>query len=314
VLEAPDGAAGLAYIRTHRSSIGLVVVDMLMPHDGILTCLQIRTEAPQLPLLPFTGAAAYAAMAAELGCAPTLFKPASPNTLAAALWQAIRFRPPPLIASPLIAYLQQQAAASERAVQLQRQAVLRVVVLASSEVLRAGLQSSITAAGGAVRIATTSAAILQNGLGSLRVSLLVADSDIEPVAIDIAQMFHLPLLIVARTMVAAYRAAEVAQGVVVEPVSPQTMAESLTAVAAGTEYRDRLLDVLLAQTPLSSTEQAVGQLLLQGLKDDEIAQRMSQQPQTVRAHKTHMYAKLGVRNRNEFVAWVEAERLGRRRA
>ena len=94
VLEAPDGATGVECVRAHRLSLDLVVLDMMMPHDGIMTCLQIRTEVPHIPILPFTGEAAYAATASQLGCAPAVFKPASPGVLAAALYQAIGLAPP----------------------------------------------------------------------------------------------------------------------------------------------------------------------------------------------------------------------------
>jgi DNA-binding NarL/FixJ family response regulator len=178
--------------------------------------------------------------------------------------------------------------------------------------LCAGLQQSITAAGGSVRVATASAAILRNGLGSLRISLLVADSDIQTQAIDLAQTFGLPLLIVARTMTAAYRAAELTEGVVVDPVSPGTMAEALHTVAAGKCYRDTLLETILKQTGLTKTEQEVGRLVLQGLKDEEIAARLVQQRQTVRTHLMHLYSKLEVHSRDAFIAWAETERVAQR--
>ena len=110
------------------------------------------------------------------------------------------------------------------------------------------MRSSVTAAGGWVRYATTRTATSNSGLGSLRSSLLVADSDIQAAAVEVAHTFQLPLLIVARTMAAAYRATEVAQGVVVELAALRIMSEELAAVGSGACYHDRLLTVLLAQT------------------------------------------------------------------
>ncbi len=311
VLEAFDGASGVECVRANHRNLDLVLVDMMMPHDGIMTCLQIRMEAPHLSLLPFTGEATYVAAASKLGCAPALLKPASPRVLAAALHEALNLTPPSLPADPFLFYMHQHAAKSEHTVRQQRQAVLRAVVLASSELLRAGLEGSITAAGGSVRFATTSAAIIRNGLPELKVSLLVADSDIQASAIDLAQSFHLPLLIVARSLTAAYHAAEVTQGVVVDPVSPRTMAEAMNVVASGECYHDTLLTTILTQTTLTKTEQTVGRLVLQGLKDEQIAVRLSQAPQTVRTHLMHLYAKLGVHSRDSFLTWVEATRVGR---
>jgi DNA-binding NarL/FixJ family response regulator len=310
VEQATDGAAGLEYVRAHRSGLDVVVVDMMMPHDGIKTCIQLRIEAPHLPLLPFTGATLYTAAATELGCAPPVLKPASPDILAQALYQAVGFAPLPLPASGLLTYLQQQAAESEHAIRLQRHAVERIFILGSSEMVGAGLENIIRAAGESVFFRTTSVTILRKGLGGLCRSLLIADSDVQNIAVDVAQSFHLPLLIVARTMVAGYRAASVAQGVVVEPVSPGILAEALAVVRAGEEYCDKRLDEVLTQSTLTETEQLVGRLVLQGLKDEEIAKLVSQALQTVRLHKMHIYSKLGVERLDGFFAWAEAKRLG----
>ncbi len=111
-------------------------------------------------------------------------------------------------------------------------------------------------------------------------------------------------------MVAGYRAASVAQGVVVEPVSPGILAEALAVVRAGEEYCDKRLDEVLTRSTLTETEKLVGRLVLQGLKDEEIAKLVSQALQTVRLHKMHIYSKLGVERLDGFLAWVEAKRLG----
>ena len=110
-------------------------------------------------------------------------------------------------------------------------------------------------------------------------------------------------------MAAAYRATEVAQGVVVEPVALRTMSEALAAVGSGANYHDKLLTVLLAQTSLTKTEQAVAQLLLLGLKDAEIASRLVVTTHTVRVHKMHVFDKLGVQTLEELNAWFETERI-----
>ena len=52
---------------------------------------------------------------------------------------------------------------------------------------------------------------------------------------EVAHTFELPLLIVARTITTAYHATEVAQGVVVEPVTLRTMGEAV--VLLGTAGR-----------------------------------------------------------------------------
>lgn len=233
VLEARDGAAGMALVRTRRASLDLIVLDMRMPHDGIMTCVQIRAIAPELPILPFTGAADALETFTRLGCAPPLLKPAPPHVLAEALHRALGLPPPPLPYDPLVAYLHQLAAQSEHETVQRQRSVLRVAVLASSELLRGGLREAVAAGGGAVRFDTTSPAVLRNVLAELRVALLVADSNSGEAAALLAREFQLPLLVVALTMTASYRVPVEARGVVVEPLSPNTVAAALRALAAG---------------------------------------------------------------------------------
>jgi CheY-like chemotaxis protein len=100
LLEAYDGAAGIAVVRTHHSSLDLIVLDVRMPqHDGILVCVQLRTEFPDLPILPITGAIEAIPMLTGLGCLSPLLKPVPLDLLATALHAAIGTRPPPLSAS-----------------------------------------------------------------------------------------------------------------------------------------------------------------------------------------------------------------------
>ena len=308
VYEAYDGVSGMALVRAHRSSLDLVVLDVRMPHDGVMVCVQIRTEAPQLRILPFTGAAESVAVLSGLGCAPALLKPAPPELLTTALHQAIGLAPPPLPADALFPYVQQLAAQSEHALALRAHRMLRVVVLAASDMLRTGLREAISMAGGSVRLESTSAAVLRNGLAHLRVCVLVADAGMQVEAAELAEQFGLPLLIVALTMTAAYRAIEVAQGIVVDPVAPGTMAEALAAVAAGKGYRDAVLDELFTTTSLNETERAIGLLLLQGWQTDAIADKLKRQAQTVYYYRSRIYSKLGVTDLEGLRAWADSRR------
>src|SRR6266496_3614471 len=107
VLEAYDGASGIASARTHRPSLDLIVLDVRMPqHDGILVCVQLRTEFPDLPILPITGAVEAIAILTGLGCMSPLLKPVPLDVLANALHAAIGTHPPPLAAEPLLPYVQ----------------------------------------------------------------------------------------------------------------------------------------------------------------------------------------------------------------
>jgi DNA-binding NarL/FixJ family response regulator len=318
VLEARDGATGMALVRTHRATLDLVLLDICMPHDGVWTAIQVRSEVPHLPILPITGGAPAVALdtLTGLGCIPPLLKPVPLDELSTAIHQAIGLRPPPLPPDPLflLPYLRELATKSEHAVMAQRPSVIRVVVLASSPMLRFGLDETVKAAGGAVRTATTHASVLRMGLTELRIAVLVADSGIYSEALALAQEFGLPLLLVARTMSTAYRLADSVQGIVVEPAAPSTMATALAALAAGQRYRDGALDALFAHTPLTRTERTIGTLLLQGLGSEEIVVTLALQPQTLRWHLKNIYGKVGVDSLEQFLEWADAWPHGQARA
>ena len=53
--------------------------------------------------------------------------------------------------------------------------------------------------------------------------------------------------------------------------------------------------------PLTTKQQAVCDLLLQGLSNKEVARKLGLGPKTVEYHREMIYRKLGVRNVVEFV-------------
>jgi DNA-binding NarL/FixJ family response regulator len=306
VLEAYDGVSGIALARMRRSILDLIVLDVRMPqHDGILVCVQLRTEFPDLPILPITGAAEAVSTLTGLGTAPPLLKPVPLTRLAEALHAATGMQPPPLTAEPLLPYVQRQAAASERAATLHEHAIPSVALLASSELLRSGLRAQIAAAGMLVRIEAVSATILRAALPQLQVATLVADDHVQTEAVAIARDFQLPLVIIALTITAGYRAIEHAQGVVIDPVAPDILACALLRVVNGQTYHDPLLEQPLAPGVLTKTEQKVVLRLLQGLRIDAIAEELGVQIDTVYQHRSHIYAKLGVTDLEAIRAYVD---------
>ena len=315
VLEAYDGASGIASVRAQRHKLDVVVLDVRMPHhDGVLVCVQIRTEYPDLPILPLTGAVEAVSILSGLGCLPPLLKPVPLDTLAKALHTALGMHPSPLTAEPLLPYVQQQAAVSEQAARLHERAAPCAAILASSDLLRSGLRSQIAAAGGLVRVEATSTSVLRATLAHLRVTVLIADDHVQADAALVAQMFGLPLLIVALTVTAGYRAIEVAQGVVVDPVAPDILASALMAVVEGKCYRDPILDMPIAPGTLTKTEQKILVRLLRGMRVDAIAAELAIQPDTVYQHRSHIYAKLGVTDLEEIRDRVDTQHALRARS
>ncbi len=304
VLEAETGANGIWLVRKHRAKLALVVLDIQMPHDGVMTAAQIRAEAPEIPIVPFTGSALSTAALIHLGCAPPLFKPATADAIALALHDAIGATPPPLFYDPLLVYIQQQATQSEQVIASHaRLSSLRIAILASSEIWRAGLRSIVGAAGGSVRVDTTSSTVLRNVLSAMHVNLLVADASNCTNAATLANEFNLPLLVIASNLNAGYQAIAAARGVVIEPATPMVVAEAFQQLAAGNRYHDPALAEPFNGTTLTKTERAIGRLVLQGHKLESIAYTLTLQPDTLRWHLSNIYAKLGIEGLESLRHW-----------
>jgi DNA-binding NarL/FixJ family response regulator len=314
VLEATDGAAGIATVRAQRDRLDMVLLDLMMPHDGGMTCVQIRTEAPLLRVLPITGGAPAVILDAldGLGCLPPLYKPASPDRLRQALYQALAQPCPPVPVDPLkmLPLMRELAARSEYSAVQQRAPAIRAVVLASSLMLRTGLHECVQSAGGSVRTATTSVEVLRAGLAELRVAVLVADSAIAAQARELARDFGLALLVVARTLRSAYRLSDESQGIIIEPITPLSMAQALRALAAGERYRDPVMELPLT-AELTKSEHEVLIQLLRGTPIAAIATNLHIQPNSVHKHRSSIYAKVGVEDMDELWDWLESQQLRR---
>ncbi len=92
VIEAADGAAGVALFRAHRPS--LVITDIVMPEkDGIETVREIRAIDPQARIIAISGGGGRypnpLGLARALGAAETLEKPFHPKQLRAAVARLI---------------------------------------------------------------------------------------------------------------------------------------------------------------------------------------------------------------------------------
>jgi DNA-binding NarL/FixJ family response regulator len=63
------------------------------------------------------------------------------------------------------------------------------------------------------------------------------------------------------------------------------------------------------EEPLTGRERAVLQLVIEGLRNSEIAQRLSISVKTVETHLTSIYGKCGVQSRAEAIAFAQRHRL-----
>jgi DNA-binding response OmpR family regulator len=87
VREAENGRVGLQLFRELRPA--LVITDIVMPdQEGIETILELRRDAPSLPILAISGGGgegAYLRMATGLGATEALAKPFGADELLAAV-------------------------------------------------------------------------------------------------------------------------------------------------------------------------------------------------------------------------------------
>lgn len=113
-----------------------------------------------------------------------------------------------------------------------------------------------------------------------------------------------------------------ASGYLCKTAPGRELAEAIRAVAAGSSVVEpavlaRLLVVTPSTSPaessLSEREQAVLDLLAQGLTNRQVATRLNISPRTVDRHCESLYAKLAVHSRTEAVISAFASRLVRGR-
>ncbi|BBN57038.1 hypothetical protein TRE132_51630 [Pseudomonas chlororaphis subsp. aurantiaca] len=78
----------------------------------------------------------------------------------------------------------------------------------------------------------------------------------------------------------------------------------------GGDWRNRLEDSLLRlkSTQLTARELEVGHLMLSGCSSKEIARKLQISAETVKVHKKHIYAKLGIKSQSElFLIFLQAQ-------
>lgn len=301
IIAAYNGADGLDRVRERHGRVSLVVLDVRMPHDGIYTCIQLRTEYPSVRILPYTAAPDHLGTLADLGCLPPVLKPAPPELLRDALVRAIGGHTTgmPMRDLPVWSYLREQAQQSEQALR-ERRLPLQAALLASSTPLLVALHTVVSAAGVGIREQTTSPRVIQATLRRLPLRVLIADHYSAPAVLDLKLSSRsLPLLLVVFNPWEGYRWAQrlesehVPGGVIINPVEPSDVSRALLAIIDNPSlYIDPRMDMALHDFPES--ERRVARLVIAGLSNSEITRACALKPQTVRLYRSHIYARAGM--------------------
>lgn len=84
VVTADNGMKGLQLYRAEPTDV--VLIDLMMPHDGLMAIRVIRSQFPELAIIAMSGGGAHRlAYARTLGAQATLAKPFSRAELASAI-------------------------------------------------------------------------------------------------------------------------------------------------------------------------------------------------------------------------------------
>lgn len=151
--------------------------------------------------------------------------------------------------------------------------------------------------------------------------------DLIPQLLDAGKGVRVILLTDQSDMNVHYQAAQLgAMGVVLKEQSPEVLVKAITKVHAGEVWFDRatIANVLTQMSrgrtndpeaekiaSLSPREREIIGLVGAGLKNQQIAHRLSLSETTVRHHLTSIFAKLGVSDRLELIIYAYQHNLAR---
>lgn len=94
VTTAPDAFEGVNIYRA--SPFDLVLMDMVMPHSGLMAIRVLREQFPDIRIIAMTGGPSYRlGFARELGARHTLVKPFTPEQLEDVVTSALAGESPP---------------------------------------------------------------------------------------------------------------------------------------------------------------------------------------------------------------------------
>jgi DNA-binding NarL/FixJ family response regulator len=176
--------------------------------------------------------------------------------------------------------------------------VIRVVVAARSNVVRAGLESMVRSSASLALADETSADVL-----------LVDGSGAD---LDLPSLPTVALLDIGDSSAVSFALRSGTRGVISRDAGSEEIEAAIQAVHAGLvvvppEFLQQLLPemppaVEVLAEPLSDRELEVLALLVEGLSNKLIAHRLSISEHTVKTHMTSILAKLGVSSRTEAVS------------
>jgi DNA-binding NarL/FixJ family response regulator len=184
----------------------------------------------------------------------------------------------------------------------------RIAVLASCDLIRAGLRALLSEMGAEV-LAAASAEALQPTLRLwTNIELLVADADQIAEAVELGEELRLPLLVVAPTVARGVAVAghEQVKGVVTLPLAQGVLAEALASVVLGERYLSFELAPSLEGAELTEREQQLVALDLQDVPTEESARWMGVETGTTYTYRSRIRRKLRKLAPSERPEWVAA--------
>lgn len=298
---AADGTVGLDRIRRAAGEVHAVILDIQMPYDGVLTCIQIRRMAPRLPIIPCTAYADHVATLIDMGCQPAVLKPTTSEALVVAVTQALQRSPAHLSAHPVWRYLEVVARREEHAVRRARRQWAGIVMGATE--MRLGMLVTLMDKAGSAVVAQGTTAdrdMLCRAAAQSSVSFVIADERALHPGIALAQTIQRPLLVVTLVPSYGYHAWRVMQttgiggAVLVDPVSVPILRSVLGLMADEplARWRDPWLDWILTNH-FRQNERPIVEMIVSGAGNDEIAQHTGYRPQTVRSMRARIFTAIG---------------------
>ena len=185
----------------------------------------------------------------------------------------------------------------------------RVAVVAQDDLLVRRVREALAANGIAIGAHARDPRGLPDGVASLAAVILAggAAGDRKTVLGQVARRFPaLPLIVIARNSSNGVRKAVEAgaAGYVVEAQVETTLACTVRAVQAGQLVLPRTPHAQVVRPALSNRERQTLALVVMGLTNREIADRLFVSESTVKTHMTSIFGKLAVGSRSEAVALV----------
>lgn len=304
IASAHDGLQGIDLVRRLLPAVGadrlVIVLDVHMPYDGVLTCIQLRQLAPQTPIVPCTAYTEHVGVLADMGCHPVVLKPVEGATLANAVLHAGHRPPRPMTPLPVWRYLEQVARREEHVYRQSRR--VRSCVALGATSLR--VQALVALA---QRVGWFVAALGEPGqrdwlrvaAAQRAVAAVLCDEAALDDSLSLAQEVQRPALIVTMTPYRGYHAwrrltaAGLGGAVLVDPFPLDWLRTVLDLLIDDPLLRWRDPNLDRALEPFRPSERGLVELILDGVTNDAIVAMTGYRPQTVRRYRSAIFAAIG---------------------